>query len=366
MTYQAKDLSWGSYGDTEGWYTYGPAAPPPVDPSGSNEEAYLRIVCQTESPRGGCPGAINAFDSCKISVGYLQLCQTYFLTTDLLGYLVSRDVEFTPSLKKAFEVSGCDFRKDTRGRWRLFRGNDAVDTPDENNEVFFGGVSGKRGSWDEASKERAKIWVLGLQEYLIQPAAIDLQVAYLRPRLTSFVTKKAYARLWGEGTPEKEAKGWPMAVRSAFLSFSANNPTLAERNLSKVGREDIFSQDGAIEVIKSLTFSEGNPVIYPKRYEDIRPSIEVYAKVDLPDTRKDLEAWGLNLTGQKDAAPSMVSVQEIQQKLLHLGYDLGPKGADGVWGQKTRAAVITFQRLAKLHPDGIVGPKTRKALIEAA
>jgi len=55
----------------------------------------------------------------------------------------------------------------------------------------------------------------------------------------------------------------------------------------------------------------------------------------------------------------------IQSKLLLLGYDLGPSGADGVPGALTRRAVMKFQEERGLARDGIVGPKTRMKL-EAA
>jgi peptidoglycan hydrolase-like protein with peptidoglycan-binding domain len=37
-------------------------------------------------------------------------------------------------------------------------------------------------------------------------------------------------------------------------------------------------------------------------------------------------------------------------------------GADGIFGQKTEAAVRAFPSAHGLDPDGIVGPKTWKAL----
>ncbi len=52
-------------------------------------------------------------------------------------------------------------------------------------------------------------------------------------------------------------------------------------------------------------------------------------------------------------------VQELQKRLAELGYDII---ADGEFGQITHAIVIDFQAENGLEPDGIVGPKTRKAL----
>ena len=53
-------------------------------------------------------------------------------------------------------------------------------------------------------------------------------------------------------------------------------------------------------------------------------------------------------------------VARLQQQLKDLGFD--PGNIDGDFGRGTEAAVINFQKSKKLFPDGIVGPKTLKAL----
>ena len=53
-------------------------------------------------------------------------------------------------------------------------------------------------------------------------------------------------------------------------------------------------------------------------------------------------------------------VKSIQQKLKNWGYYTG--GVDGVYGPKTRAAVVQFQKTNKLTADGIVGSKTAAAM----
>ena len=56
-------------------------------------------------------------------------------------------------------------------------------------------------------------------------------------------------------------------------------------------------------------------------------------------------------------------VKAIQDVLTKKGYNLGPKGADGVYGQGTAAAVRDFQQKNGLIVDGEVGPETRKRLV---
>lgn len=53
-------------------------------------------------------------------------------------------------------------------------------------------------------------------------------------------------------------------------------------------------------------------------------------------------------------------VTKVQQKLIQWGYLTG--SADGKYGEKTRAAVVAFQRKNGLAADGRVGPATAAAM----
>lgn len=56
----------------------------------------------------------------------------------------------------------------------------------------------------------------------------------------------------------------------------------------------------------------------------------------------------------------------IQTNLKNRGYDIGKKGVDGVYGEKTKAAVKEFQKdIGMPVPNGSVGPKTWAALQES-
>lgn len=58
------------------------------------------------------------------------------------------------------------------------------------------------------------------------------------------------------------------------------------------------------------------------------------------------------------------TVQAVQRRLIALGYDLGPSGADGDAGRMTTAAVAKFQadRKLEIQYPGTIGPKTAAAL----
>lgn len=55
-------------------------------------------------------------------------------------------------------------------------------------------------------------------------------------------------------------------------------------------------------------------------------------------------------------------VRELQEELIALGYSCGSKGADGIFGKDTEAAVKRFQEDHGLPVDGIAGVNTRQTL----
>ena len=57
------------------------------------------------------------------------------------------------------------------------------------------------------------------------------------------------------------------------------------------------------------------------------------------------------------------AVTELQKNLTKLGYDT--KGTDGIFGNDTKNAVLSFQRAHNLTADGIVGAGTKNAIAKA-
>jgi hypothetical protein len=57
------------------------------------------------------------------------------------------------------------------------------------------------------------------------------------------------------------------------------------------------------------------------------------------------------------------AVKELQRALRSLGFTVGT--IDGVFGASTERALIAFQTAHHLSPDGVLGPATRAALLNA-
>ena len=355
------DVRWGGYKEYEGAYFLG--TKPFRLPSGADENhRILDVITTTE---GGTADAVNAYDRCIVSVGYIQWCEaSYFLTSKLLGRLASYDRRLLDPLGPALEASRAEFVDIGAGKWR-FRFREPrrdVDTAVEQQQLFLLHSNGQRGTWDDDSRAHVKLWVACLANVLADERAMALQVAYTAERVTSFATPSAWALLW-DGTPDT---GYPGALRAAFLSFAANLPAVASKELAiaaaTLGAKK-WSRDWCVGVLKQLAF--GPKIgIYPHRYQRIRPKLEANWGVDFPDLLTELAAFESE-DPTRAGEPSFTNAVEVQELLIRLGYDLGPRGADGRVGAKTRDALMTFQGLHRLEPDGIVGPRTRQALLAA-
>lgn len=358
------DIRWGKYTSYEGPWTPGTVKYSlPADPT--PEDRIMAVITQTE---GGSGNAVNMYDRCIISVGYLQWCEANFhLTSKLLGAIAHHDERLLEPLRPAMVVSKVGFRRKSGTKWRFFHGGNEIDELPEQQRTFLLNSNGKQGSWDEQSKAHARIWCKSMAECLAQPEADRIQVAYTAQRVRMFATKEAQ-RLLFDGHVEE---GWVGALRAAFLSFAANNPAIASKGLVKAVQSTgatKWSEDWCLTILRELTFGP-NISIYPHRYDKIRPVIEKLYGVDLPDFADELKIWQTKVVPTDDGEPDFYDVDEVQQALADMGYDLGHSGSkgngvDGIWGRKTAQAVETFQMLAGINEDG-VGPLTRQALLQA-
>jgi hypothetical protein len=85
-------------------------------------------------------------------------------------------------------------------------------------------------------------------------------------------------------------------------------------------------------------------------------------KEDVEETVEDAEQLQQEFTGVGNDEPRYDSpwVAEVQQRLVALGLDPGP--VDGAFGKKTGNAIVIFQKISDLNPDGNPRPSMMRAL----
>lgn len=71
---------------------------------------------------------------------------------------------------------------------------------------------------------------------------------------------------------------------------------------------------------------------------------------------------GLNIKENKEILNEDNTIKAVQNALISKGYDVGPKGADGVLGPKTREAVAKFQKDNGIKQTGFPGRITKGKL----
>ena len=87
----------------------------------------------------------------------------------------------------------------------------------------------------------------------------------------------------------------------------------------------------------------------------MKKQITVWILVALLISACSICVFGLSKMGSRSE-----EVRNIQQSLTERGYDVG--GVDGIFGTKTKNALMRFQRDQGLTVDGIAGKQTLKAL----
>ena len=73
---------------------------------------------------------------------------------------------------------------------------------------------------------------------------------------------------------------------------------------------------------------------------------------------EDAPSWPgyfIMLTSPLQKGPA---IKEWQEQMIENGYDLGPDGADGVFGNDSHKALIKFQKDRNLEVDGVIGSIT--------
>jgi hypothetical protein len=361
-------IGWGKYLDYTGPFFRGnqpyvlPQTPTP-------EQVYLSVITATE---GGNANAINMYDRCGVSVGWIQWCEFgQFSVSALLGAVLSAAPPAVEPVLDLARSQGYGFvLRD--GVWRFYEEQTHVIVGDvyKQERLFFLNATGKTGSWDDDSKSHAKKWAATLASVFEDDAAKRVQRDFTTARLDRFVLPSARKLSPKQLPAGVDLNAWAHVAYAAYLSFAANNPSIANAMFNTYVKYHQFlptNSDWVIGLLKQLTFAP-KITIYPGRYNAIRPVLEKHFGVDLPDFAEELQEWHEIGVGIDPSAPPehrLDTPKAIQQVLLDLGYDLGPAGADGILGPKTKLAISLFQKEYKLQVTGVVDARTRLSLLDA-
>jgi hypothetical protein len=355
------DIGWGAYQDREGPFFPGRARiPEPRTPDPLTK--LLLVLLATES--GGRPDAINFYDRCDLTLGLIQHCEAAGQQCAQLLWAIRTATGPDPFEPLEARLASRGMRLGMAGPTMAFldRKGAAILTATERQNAFFAGSKGTRGGWSQAQRTEALEWAATFATVLGDPRTFEPHLRHASGKLLSYVMAETRRLVFPGGVVE--GLGWRGALQAVVTSFSANLPAVADRHfrafVAEQGGRVVDSESFVVGATAALTYRP-RIGIYPERLRAILPTVQ--------------RLYGVNLsaalvTPPKGPPPSPIEAEldkphGLQAALLALGYDLGPKGADGVIGAKTREAVKAFQKARGLEVDGVVGPRTRAELAHA-
>lgn len=344
------DIAWGSYGAFKGPFYRGKIR---FDFS-APKTLYEKTLAVTTATEAGAYDATNMYDGQIYSGTLIQLIERGQRSMSaLLGEIPP---EHREPLNAHLKEIGASFVQEG-SKWFFYFKGERVDTLAEQRTLFHLFSTGEKGTWDPVSRTWAKKWAAALASVWEDEEARRVQRAHIAKILDLFLYGRAKGlvnRAREVGTDEAHA------LVAMVISFAVNNPVRAAHHVGIA--EDLYkgtpwTKDFLIHCARELTFGP-KISIYPHRWDAIRPKLEQYFNLDLPDFSDELKAW------RRDTRHDVLfDTKEVQEALISLGYDLGSAGADGKYGQKTRAAVRSFEVTHEVpHPDGMMDPLTARRL----
>jgi hypothetical protein len=324
---------------------------------GDNPDFRRKMLGVLTATEGGRYGAVNMYDRCILTVGLIQWCEAanIFGVTKMLKKCFEADKDLLTSYMS--ELPG-DLL--FTGDGFIFNGK-PVKTKADQRAAFLGGSSGKRGQWTEAQKKHAWRVCAVMSAIWSEEKFRAVQEEYTAKRLLGFVMPKTKKMLFKEGYPTEGAAG---ALRCAVMSYAGNLPANADKHFRRAAGTIEYQEADDLKklviVMEEMAFGSGIG-IWPHRYNAIRPVLEKQFGIDLPDFAEQLRTF-------EEKHPWFEHFPDdraIQEALIFLGADLGPAGADGRFGPKSRAALKAFEISSDEYegkPDGIPDVKSMDAL----
>ena len=177
-----------------------------------------------------------------------------------------------------------------------------------------------------------------------------------------------YFKIKGRYTKRKNADPQPGDV--VFFYSSSKGRIGHVGIVTQVDSSKVYTIEGNTSGGSKLVTNGG--AVWNKSYKKTSTYIDGYGRPDyagvmVPETPPDNWVKEYQL-GDRTLEKNMTGadVKELQSMLIALGYDLGDWGADGDFGSDTQSAVKQFQKDYHLVVDGIAGPDTLEALLEAS
>lgn len=324
---------------------------------GDNPDFRRKMLGVLTATEGGRYGAVNMYDRCILTVGLIQWCEAanIFGVTKMLKKCLEADAKLLTSYMA--ELPG-DLLFTEAGF--IFKGK-VVKTKADQRAAFLGGSSGLRGQWSDEQKKHAWRVCAVMSAIWSEEKFRAIQEEYTSKRLLGFVMPKTKKILFKDGYPTEGAEG---ALRCLVMSYAGNLPANADKHFRVVHGTVPYQEGDAMQrlilVAEEMAFGSGIG-IWPHRYDAIRPVLEKQFGIDLPDFAKQLR----DFEKKHPWFEHFPDDRAIQEALIFLGSDLGPSGADGRFGPKSRAALKAFEIQSEEYeddPDGIPDVKSMDAL----
>lgn len=168
---------------------------------------------------------------------------------------------------------------------------------------------------------------------------------------------------WNRGLGIKDSGCKDLPAWLGYWSDHGTIDTLPSNQVAFLFNQDRARTDKLVMAHTGIYDGRGNVIQAGGQYKGVS---------DKPINRNRWSHWA-TLKGVDEVAEDRVlkytqpymrgdDVRQVQNRLIALGYGVGSKGADGVFGQNTLWAVNAFQTERGLPVDGIVGASTLAAL----